>query len=330
MRSKALVLALLLSLVAVSCGDDDQIADGTTSTTASGTSAPQQSETGTAAASDPGGATSATDGDGCPDETFLVDEVNSYRQTGGYADPELTVECTGDVMVVTTNNIPTFEFVQMTPNDLQAQDLVYEIPLSPVAADTPGAMGLGAVGVTVTGLSVFAAFEAPQDGYRDPYLDGLLDYCNGHTAQQGFYHFHARMDCLFDATDLVGLVYGYAFDGYEMVSPWICVDEACTEVREVTSSYVRIDDDGLGAFEAWEYRAGAGDLDECNGMVGADGVYRYHITDEFPYVPFCYHGETEWAQGDFEGEAPAGGPGANAMPAIGGQDGVMPPPPGRP
>lgn len=317
MKRAITVLGLAMALVAAACG-------GTTDDAASDTGATTAAPVTTA-----GTAASTAGTDDCPDEDFLVDEVNAYEQTGGYPDPELSVECDGDVLVVETNNIPTFEFVSMTPNGLETQELVYEIPIDPVEADTPGAMGLGAIGVSVTGLNVFAAFEAPNDGYRDPFLDGLLDFCNGHTAPGGIYHFHARMDCLFDDPTTVGLVMGYVFDGYEMVSPWVCVDDACTETRMVTSSYVRIDPDGLGAFDAWEYQEGTGDLDVCNGMTGSDGVYRYYITDEFPYVPFCYHGETDAAQGDFDGDAPAGG-GPGAQPALGGTPGVMPPPPGRP
>lgn len=316
------MLALAVALVAVACGDDDTATVATTGTTATTTTtteaAPDAIEPGATAAGD------------CPVADFLVDEVNAYEQTGGYPDPELEIVCGDGTFTVDTNNIPTFEFVAMTPNGLQAQDLAYEIPTTPVAADTPGAMGLGAVGVSVTGLNIFAAFEAPQDGYRDPFLDGLLDFCNGHTAPGGNYHFHARFDCIFDNPDTVGLVFGYIFDGYQLVSPWVCADAACTTTRKVTSSYQRTDPDGLGAFEAFTYVAGSGDLDECNGMVGADGVYRYHATDTFPYVPFCYHGVTSWAQGDFDGTAPAGGPQAGGQGAPGGQPAVLPPPPGRP
>ena len=111
-------------------------------------------------------------------------------------------------------------------------------------------------------------------------------------------------------------MYGYLADGYQVVSPWVCTDDACTSMRKVTSSYVRTDPNGLGAFDAWEYQAGSGDLDECNGMVGSDGVYRYYLTDEFPYLPFCFHGDTSYAQGDFTDSAPAGGgPGGGAPPA---------------
>lgn len=129
----------------------------------------------------------------------------------------------GDTVTVVTNNMITYDFVQITPNEL--------------ADGLPG----------------------PVDEPLSP-----------------------------------GTVFGYMFDGYEVVSPVICADDACTDTTVVTSGYER---------------TGEGDLDQCNGMTGADGVNRYHATDEFPYLPFCYHGETEAAAGVFDGIPPAGGPG---------------------
>ena len=45
----------------------------------------------------------------------------------------------------------------------------------------------------------------------------------------------------------------------------------------------------LGAGERRGAAAGAGDLDECNGMT-VDGVYGYYITDAFPYIVACFRG----------------------------------------
>ena len=39
----------------------------------------------------------------------------------------------------------------------------------------------------------------------------------------------------------------------------------------------------------YEYVAGSGDLDECNGMV-VNGQYGYFITDAYPWVLGCYSG----------------------------------------
>jgi hypothetical protein len=312
MRRTLMVGAVVIALVATACGDDSV----TTLSSAPTTAASGPSTTATPAPGAPAttAAPSVIAAGECPIAAFQIDEVDSYRQAAGYPDPELAVTCGSSTFTVSSNDIPDFEFVQVTPNGLQPQDFSIEIPLTPTVRSTPGALGLGPIGVTANGLALFGAFEAPQDGYQDPYLDGLLDFCNGHTAPGGLYHFHARYDCIFNDPVQVGLTYGYLADGYQVVSPWVCVDAACTDTRKVTSSYVRTDPNGLGAFDAWEYVTGSGDLDECNGMTGSDGVYRYYLTDDFPYLPFCYHGETSYAQGDFTGQAPTGGPGGGAPP----------------
>ena len=242
----------------------------------------------------------------CPDETFQL-SVNDIERTDGYPNPELAVTCTDDTMTVVSNGMIGYEFVQITPNDLGAQDYNFALPLEPVEAATPGSLPLGTVGVSINGIAIFGAFEAPNMGYRDPLLDGLLDFCNGHTAMRGQYHYHARFDCILDDPTAPEAVIGYLFDGYEIVTPFACNDLACGSSREVSSSYVRTDQSSTAAFEAWEYQAGSGDLDECNGMVSADGTYRYYVTDAFPYVPFCFHGESTYANGDFTGAPPTGG-----------------------
>ena len=47
--------------------------------------------------------------------------------------------------------------------------------------------------------------------------------------------------------------------------------------------------------EDWEFRAGSGDLDECNGRFGVtpefpEGSYHYTLTDDYPYIPRCVRG----------------------------------------
>lgn len=288
---KRLMLCLLaVALLAAACGDDgaETVAADPTTTEAPTTSAP----TTTAAATT-----------GCPADDFLTD-LDGAEQPDGYGTVSLTATCDEDSLLVTSNGLIAYDFVQITPNDLAAVDQSWDLPLEPEAATVPGAMGLGTIGVAVNGVPLFGAFEAPQEGYGDPLSDGLLDACNGHTAPGGQYHYHARYGCLFDDPDQPGLVYGYANDGYAIVAPYECSDDGCTETEAVTSSYVRVDESSTAAFEAWEYQEGAGDLDECNGRTDADGVYRYYLTDTFPYLPFCYHGVTDAATGDFEGEPP--------------------------
>ena len=50
----------------------------------------------------------------------------------------------------------------------------------------------------------------------------------------------------------------------------------------------------------YEYVAGAGDLDECNGMT-VDGAYGYYVTDAYPWVLGCFRGTPDES---FTKEAP--------------------------
>ena len=52
----------------------------------------------------------------------------------------------------------------------------------------------------------------------------------------------------------------------------------------------------LGTFaQDWEYVAGLGDLDECNGRTGVTpefplGIYHYFATDSYPFLQRCVKG----------------------------------------
>jgi len=291
---RTLILLVAVLLVAAACAGDDS-GEETAATTEATTTSTTVTTTTTGSTAGP---------EDCPTGDFLT-ELDGVQQPDDYGTVELAVSCDEDSLLVTSNSLIDYEFVQITPNDLAAVDQSWAIPLEPTEAEVPGALGLGVIGVAVNGLPLFGAFEAPQQGYGDPLSDGLLDVCNGHTAPGGMYHYHARYGCLFVDPDEPGLVYGYSNDGYAIVAPFACTDAGCTQTEEVTSSYVKVDESSNAAFDAWEYQEGAGDLDECNGRTDEDGVYRYYLTDAFPYLPFCYHGVTDAAQGDFAGEPPA-------------------------
>ena len=242
----------------------------------------------------------------CPTENFI--NVQAHPANSGVSAPQLNVYCNDQNMVIESNGIPNFEFTQITPNSLQEQNFTWSIPLNPTpAAETSSIPLLGTVAVAVNGLPIYGPNESPQHNYGDPYLDQILDFCNGHTGPRGEYHFHARPDCLFtDAEGNTSLVLAYALDGYPILAPYICEDANCTSVKEVQSSWQRTTD-VTNAWEAHQYVEGSGDLDECNGMYGPDGSYRYYATDTFPYFLGCYRGVAN--TGNDPGGPPNGNPG---------------------
>lgn len=255
----------------------------------------------------------------CPADNFPNLTANSANSA--YPSPEVTAYCEGDYLIVESNGIPSFEFIQTTPSDLEAQSYRWEIPLNPsMAAQTSSIPLGGAVAFTVTGLPIFGPTEAPEHGYRDPIVDELLDYCNGHTAGGGVYHFHAH-PCDTSAQQPY-VVVGYALDGFPILSPYVCEDDACTTVKEVKSSWQLKDDSVDNSWDRNEYVAGLGDLDQCNGMTLPDGTYAYFATNEFPYFMGCYVGTP--ATTTTPGGGGSGPPGGGQAPGGGGGQ----PPPG--
>ena len=138
-----------------------------------------------------------------------------------------------------------------------------------------------------------------------------LDDYSAHVQPGGLYHYHSTPEAL-HTLECTGIaespVIGFARDGFPIYGP--CFTDADDEIRAAQSSFelkvgVRQDVDGfetptvVGNVSSEEYngqfigdfvyREGAGDLDECNGMV-VDGQYGYYITDQYPYVLSCYSG----------------------------------------
>jgi len=227
----------------------------------------------------------------CAQAADFID-VSTGSAGPDYPDPELSVTCTETEVVVESNNIPNFTFENVTPNGLEAHDMVWHLPRDPAMAAQTTAVPLGGdVAVAVNGLMIFGPTEAAQMGYRDPYLDGLLDSCNGHTAPGGMYHFHAKPGCLMTQLG-AGRVIAYAFDGYPVIavegtlpaSSWQRVPEQWYGDQPLYDGTTR------GSWDIYEYVEGSGDLDECNGKMLDDGSYAYFLTETFPYFVGCYRG----------------------------------------
>ncbi|NKB70477.1 MAG: YHYH protein [Candidatus Latescibacteria bacterium] len=146
-------------------------------------------------------------------------------------------------------------------------------------------------------------------------LNGFgTDDHNAHTQPDGTYHYHGNPMAMFTAdcasADSPSPVIGFAADGFPIFGS--CIAEGGT-VRTAISSYVLKDNGGPrqavsgyttpvagqgdiasgnydGQFRGdYEFIAGAGDLDACNGMT-VDGQYGYYITDSYPWGIGCYSG----------------------------------------
>ena len=253
-----------------------------------------------------------------------ADYVNSYSSTvtdvntNTVYQGSLAISVDGAYCSLATNAIPNHDFndgVQAFPNPVSVQDDLYRIPAVPVAAAAPSrllltqdnALLLNGVKVDLLAAACFGVGNGRvgcnninQPWRYDPMFaaNGFrVDSHNAHTQPNGTYHYHGNPNALFDSTGVSPLV-GFAADGFPIFGSYIEDDGT---VRRVQSSY-RLkagnrpsgEGDPGGAYDGtfrddYEYVAGLGDLDECNGMT-VDGVYGYYVIDEFPYVMACFKG----------------------------------------
>lgn len=251
--------------------------------------------------------TTGTGGD-CWELETLLDVASGTGAGAAYADAELRGACTAN-FTITSNSMPFYTFIPMTPNALVESALTLALPRRPEVAASPTDIDLlGTVAVTVSGLPIFGPNEGPipaQEAWGDPVYNGIVDGCAGHTAFA--YHNHAlEQVCLTDdalttATpwtlpapdpDLPSPIIGWARDGFPIYGPYGCIDAACSRVEELRSGYVQIADPTMDAWDAYQWQPDNDPttLDACNGRIGPDGSYRYHATATFPYILGCFAG----------------------------------------
>ena len=181
----------------------------------------------------------------------------------------------GGNRVITTNDLPrdhtTGLFpVQLSdpayqydrnPNEIAAQSLTYTLRAEPKVESRPACLG-GEVGVMLTGVALFDAFDA---GGRDAGAWEVQDGCNGHPQISSEYHYHTLSSCIQDTN--VDSVIGFALDGFPITGPKVGDNNILT----------------------------TSDLDECHGITSTitlDGqrveTYHYVMTQDFPYSASCF------------------------------------------
>ena len=273
----------------------------------------------------------------CMAEEFL--DVSGAPGAGPeYPKPKVEASCEGDRLVVRSNGIPHYEFVQVTPNPLREQDNEYRLPANPRVADAPIPIGLlGTIGVAVNGIAIFGPNEGPvpaEEQFGDPVYNSIMDACMGHTANE--YHYHALVQrCLsFGVKDGdPSPVIGFGFDGFPIYGPWGCLDAECTEVVRHRSSWEKVREPHQDAWDAYDYVAKDGPeyLDACNGHTGPEGNYHYHATESWPYILGCYAGEPALAppRGRRPPAVSQASPGPRGRPRPGGAPGGRARRPGR-
>lgn len=293
-RSRPLTFAvtsafLSLALLASACGADES--DTAVSDTAT-TLAPETDQS----------SPDVTDGDAATETATVAsgsscDEIAALFVTAGSAnadldDPEVSAACEGDDIVITSNGIPDYTYIETSPGSPSAGNYVFTIPATPTMADeVTDVPDLGTAAVALNGIPIYGPTEGTGGDVLS--LVGALSECGSHNGPTGF-HIHQILttdntDCLFTPEEVASApqLVGYAFDGYPIY----------TGIDQYTSSW-ELTDESLFATDTWaahSYIEGLGDLDQCNGLTDADGNYAYYTTATFPYVIGCYAGVVDVA-----------------------------------
>ena len=275
---------------------------------------------------------------------WFATKMQTNPLNSNYPDPELELSYDNDYFIIESNDIPTFEFVSTTPNALRAQDFRWEIPRFPSPADTATQIPLlGTVAITTSGMPIYGPNEAQHpDPYGDPYINGIFDFCHGHTGGQGDYHFHFAPTCMIETPDGVEEHYniiGFALDGYPIIAHYKSLPNKegaeAFDWQEITGFEPHADykasviDNGQVSEYAWDNHSynekmPNSTLDECNGRelgikILSDGTqfnekaffnfdYAYFATAEFPYLIAKYKGTPN-------------GAGDTGVPGVGNQNG---------
>lgn len=154
---------------------------------------------------------------------------------------------------------PAYQY-DRNPNTITGQKYTLALSDHP-RYGTPNCAG-GVVGVMLTGVLLFSAFDA---GGRDAGAWEIQDSCDGHPQMQGVYHYHTLSGCITN----IGVedVIGWALDGFPITGPAVRTGDVLTTAN----------------------------LDACHGITGPvhlDGktvtTYHYVMTQDFPYSVSCF------------------------------------------
>lgn len=136
------------------------------------------------------------------------------------------------------------------------------------------------------------------------------DVNKAHVQPTGEYHYHGMPENLITKLGKgtgMSLV-GWAADGFPVYARYgyVRATDATSGTKVLTGSYrTKAAPDAnrpatslyvMGTFiQDWEYVAGLGDLDQCNGRSGVtpefpQGIYHYVITDTYPFIHRCLKG----------------------------------------
>ena len=268
---------------------------------------------------------------------------------------QVEITTKGQYRYISANGIPnhsTGHFPNRgNPNSIQSQEYRFRVPLDPRIRSNPQAVNFGSFGVAVNGVPFDpAANEFWQrdrnSGWRYEAMSGKinlgLDKNNAHVQPNGAYHYHGLPTGLITkwSDKQHSPIIGYAADGfpiymlYGLKSP----ENLDGPIEALASSYrlrqgSRRGNGPGGQYDGtfvqdYEYVAGSGDLDDCNGRQCVtpeypEGTYAYFLTSDYPLIPRHFRG-----QPDASFQKRRGGPGGHGSGRPRPGPGGRPPKPG--
>lgn len=257
--------------------------------------------------------------------------------------------CSDTMRKVTSNGIPDHEVGTFPnpncPNTIAPYSVSASITLTPVS--TGNASQVTVVGYAMNGVKFDPNTAGSCSGSGTNATCSLIgntgnwniealgqtsfnfgtDDNNAHVQPTGDYHYHGMPEGILDKVGkgMAPTLVGFALDGFPIYARYGYSDPGNTSsaVKVIQGSYqLKATPDAgrpsaetypMGAFrQDYEYVAGSGDLDECNGRFGATpefpcGIYHYYITDSYPFIQRCVKGTAPAGSNPMGGGDPMGG-----------------------
>jgi len=246
-----------------------------------------------------------------------LDFWQDYSVSDAKYGTETAVSIKGSKRIIQTNALPnhsTGEFPNPgNPNTISAQEVSYSLPLNPTfSGESKWARepGVALNGVKFEPETAERFVCETGEVYRieafQELVDLGLDFNHAHVQPTGAYHYHGvpveLVKALDTGEDLIHV--GFAKDGFPIyysksgqyrpsfqLSDDLRTGDACSyknPKQSMDKELNHTNPDGTFVSD-WEYVAGLGELDECNG-IELDGQYTYFVTDDYPYMSRCLKG----------------------------------------
>ena len=242
--------------------------------------------------------------------------------------------CDASNRTLSANGIPDHDVGTFpnanNPNTISAQAVSASYTLEPVVTTTATTLGgpRGAIGFVLNGVKIDPATAGTcNDSGGSCSLAGNVgswsiealgqdsfdfgdDANHAHVQPGGAYHYHGIPEGFVDRLEkgTEPTLIAWAADGFPIYARYGYLDamNANSGTVVIQSSYQLKDTPdanrpavslyAMGTFtQDYEYVAGIGDLDECNGRMGVtpefpQGIYHYYATNGFPFLQRCVKG----------------------------------------